>query len=108
MKTLSIAAILALLASPALAGTQDVPFPTREQVSIKVSTSGIDLNSAAGRERLRARMNRAIATVCNQGDVYSAYQSKDTQCYQEMAQSATAQTRGYALNIGAGSDVAKN
>jgi UrcA family protein len=108
MKKLSIAAILALLASPALAATQDVPFPAREVVAVKVSTSGLDLSSAHDRSRLLARMNRAVEAACNRGDVYSSYQSRDTQCYQEMAQSVSTQMNVYAQNSGNGGDIAKN
>lgn len=107
MKTLSIAILSALLVSPAVASAQDAPFQTRETVSTTVSTNGLDLSSPRDQQRLRARMNRAIQAICSPNDIYSAYAERDNQCYQEMAQSATAQLQAYAQNSEIGT-VAKN
>ncbi|MET0363950.1 MAG: UrcA family protein [Sphingobium sp.] len=89
MKKLSVAAaMIALLATPAFAADQSVPFPAREAVSIKVSTTGLDLSNPRDLNRLRGRMTKAIAKACNPSDVYSASLSPDRQCYSEMAMSA--------------------
>lgn len=98
MKTLSIVALFALVATPTLAGAQEAPFNAREAVSIKVSTSGLDLNTARGQQQLRSRMKRAIEATCRPSDVYSSYQSEDNQCFQEMALSANSQIQSYAQN----------
>jgi len=107
MKTLSIAILSALLASPALASAQEAPFQSREAVTVKVSTNGLDLSSPRDQQRLRGRMNRAIEAMCSPSDVYAAYSERDNQCYHEMAQSASAQLQAYAQNTETGT-VAKN
>lgn len=107
MKTLTLAAVFALVATPALAAPQDVPFPTREAVSVKVSTEGLDLSSQRDRQRLRSRVKQAVEAACNPSSVYSADLSPDRQCYREMARAVDSKLQAYALNS-EGSAVAKN
>lgn len=52
----SAAAALALVASPAVANTQ--------MVEVRVSVSGLDLNTAAGRTALEERVAREARKVC--------------------------------------------
>ena len=56
----SAAAALALAATPALADTQ--------VVEVRVSTTGIDLDSAAGRAALEQRVERAVRNACEVRD----------------------------------------
>ncbi|HEX7858538.1 MAG TPA: UrcA family protein [Sphingobium sp.] len=100
MTKLSTAALaIALLTTPTLAAAEGVAFPTRESVSIKVSTDGLNLSLPRDQIRLRGRMQRAIATACSHADdanaVYSSY-SPDRQCYQEMALNAESKMQMYA------------
>lgn len=57
----------------------------RENVSLAVSTSGLDLSRPAGVEALQARMDKAIAAACNPGDRMGADLSPDYKCRREMA-----------------------
>ena len=57
----------------------------REQVSINVSTEGLDLTTQAGVDKLRVRMDKAIADACNPGDRIGADMAPDYKCRREMA-----------------------
>jgi len=65
MKILAIAAAtlsLAVSASPALAGPDDLPTQT-------ISTAGLDLNTPEGQRMLDQRIERAARSVCQVDDV---------------------------------------
>lgn len=88
MKTIAIAAAaIALLTTPALANDE---MGAREAISVRVSTSGLDLNTARGQERLRTRVKWAIERACNPAGRFSLDNSTDAQCHQEMITSASA------------------
>lgn len=83
MKYISIAlAAAGLLASPALAA--DAP-QGREQVSVQVSTNGLDMTTQAGVDKFRARVDKAVAAACNPGDRVGADMAPDYKCRREMA-----------------------
>lgn len=83
MKYLSAAlAAVTLIATPAFAA--DSPM-NREQVSINVSTNGLDMTSQDGVDQFRSRVNKAIAAACNPGDRTGADLAPDFQCRREMA-----------------------
>lgn len=96
MKKLSsaLASMVLLVTAPALAAESA---PAREAVSITVSTDGLDLSSARDQARLRDRVSRAIASVCDGKDVYASDLAPDRRCYREMAHNAEAQL--IALNV---------
>lgn len=94
MKKLSLAAAaLALLATPAMASQT---IGAREPVSIRVSTSDLDLSNPRDQERLRMRMKRAIAEACAPQDRLNLDPSPDLQCHQEMAANAAPLISGMA------------
>lgn len=57
----------------------------REVVTMKISTSGLNLATPEGAMALRKRVHREIAAVCNPGDRLGADFSPDYQCRKEMA-----------------------
>lgn len=87
MKTVSVALVAAcLLAGSAGAYAKDV-----EQVSVRVSSEGVNFADPASVEKFRARVNRQIAAICNPGDRLDADLSPDFACRKSMA--ATSETR---------------
>jgi UrcA family protein len=97
MKNLYAAAVmLGMLAGPAFASGESVPFPDREAVAITVSTHDLDLNSPRDQKRLQRRMARAAAAACNNDDVYAVYSGPDAQCHREIAQSVASKMQGFA------------
>lgn len=83
MKTIAAAlAAASLFASAAVSA--EAP-KGREQVSVSVSSAGLDLNSAAGLAQLQSRVDKAIAAACNPGDRIGADLSPDYKCRREMA-----------------------
>ena len=54
----SLAAAMAITATPAFAGSSEAP-------TMSVSTSGLDLATPEGQELLDARIDRAAREVCN-------------------------------------------
>jgi len=76
-------AAASLFASPAISAVPQ----GREKVTISVSTEGLNLSSVEGVQRLRDRVDRAIAKACNPGDRLDADMSPDFQCRREMASS---------------------
>ena len=94
MKTLAIAAAaIALLATPAMASE---PFGARETVSVRVSTSDLNLSNPRDMARLNARVKRAIANACNPSDRFNLGSGPDYQCHQEMIASAAPALRNMA------------
>jgi UrcA family protein len=78
--------ISAALAAATLFATSAVMADTgREQVSINVTTAGLDLTTQAGVDQLRERMDKAIAAACNPGDRVGADVLPDYKCRREMA-----------------------
>ncbi len=63
-KLLFTASAFLALSSPAFAATPDTQ-------SVEVSTAGLDMNSATGRARLKARVGRAADRVCGANDARS-------------------------------------
>jgi UrcA family protein len=57
----------------------------REQVSVKVSADGLNLNTQEGLDRFNVRVDKAIAAACNPGDRVGADLSPDFKCRREMA-----------------------
>ena len=91
MKTISAAVAAAcLLAVSAGAYAKDV-----EQVSVRVSTEGVNFKDPASVEKFRHRVNRQIAAICNPGDRLDADITPDFACRRSM--SGTAETRIAAL-----------
>jgi UrcA family protein len=87
MKILSAAVAAAtLFAAPTLASA--APANNREQVSVSVKTSDLDLSRPEHVERLRGRVARAVAAACNPGDRLNADMSPDWQCRNEMGANA--------------------
>lgn len=87
MKTLSAAvAAIALFTVPTVASASTAQ--SREQVSVAVSTDGLDLSRPEHVERLRNRAARAIAAACNPGDRLNADLSPDWRCRAEMGANA--------------------
>ncbi len=91
MKIVSAAlAAACLLAGSAGAFAKDV-----ENVSVRVSTAGVNFNDAASVDKFRTRVNRQIAATCNPGDRLDADLSPDFACRKSMK--GTAETRIAAL-----------
>ena len=83
MKNLGAAlAAACLIATPAFAADAT---PNREQVSIQVSTDGLDMTTQNGVSQFQSRVNKAIASACNPGDRVGADLSPDYKCRREMA-----------------------
>ncbi len=83
MKYIGIAlAAAGLFASPAISA--EAPLG-REQVSVQVSTAGLDMTTQAGLDQFRARVDKAIAAACNPGDRVGADLAPDFKCRREMA-----------------------
>jgi len=78
--------VIALTAAPVFASSEALP--QREPVSIRVSTSGLDLTKSSDQARLRSRVNQAIYAACNPSDPYAAGLTPDRQCRDEMAKGA--------------------
>jgi UrcA family protein len=75
----------ALAAACLFASTAVSAEAPREQVSIAVASSDLDLNSTAGVAKLQTRVNKAIAAACNPGDRVGADLAPDYKCRREMA-----------------------
>jgi len=80
-----------------LAATPVLASPPREDVSIMVSTKGIDLNDPRGVERLRNRVRQAIEKICSPADYAGGSISPDVQCRREMAANAAPTLERLAL-----------
>ncbi|MBV7258597.1 UrcA family protein [Erythrobacter crassostreae] len=75
MKTFAIAAAalgLAVTATPAMAGSKDVPVE-------KISTEGLDLDTPAGQKMLDRRIDRAARSVCNANQARTGTRLKNVQ-----------------------------
>jgi UrcA family protein len=81
----------ALAAAGLLAGSAGAYAKDVEQVSVRVSTAGINFNDPASVEKFRARVDRQIAAICNPGDRLDADTAPDFACRKSMG--ATAETR---------------
>ena len=71
-----------LFASPAVSADAG---KDREQVSINVQSSDLDLSTMDGVNKLQNRIDKAIAAACNPGDRIGADMSPDYKCRREMA-----------------------
>lgn len=102
MKTLAVALMATgLLVAPSMAMAGE-----REQVSVRVITSDLDLSNPADVAQLRSRVSQAVAAVCNPGDRLNADIAPDWQCRQEM--SANGEAKVAALIGGKLNAVASN
>ena len=75
-------AAASLFASPAVMADAG---KGREQVSINVSTDGLNMATQEGLNSFQARVDKAIAAACNPGDRIGADLSPDYRCRREMA-----------------------
>lgn len=102
MKTLAVALVATgLLVAPSMATAGE-----REQISVRVTTTDLDLSNPSDVALLRSRMNQAIAAVCNPGDRLNADMAPDWQCRQEMG--ANGEAKVAALIGGKLGSVASN
>jgi UrcA family protein len=79
-------AAVGLLVVPALASA--ATSQKREQVSVAVQSSDLDLGRPENVAKLRDRVSRAIAQTCNPGDRLNADLRPDWQCRREMGANA--------------------
>jgi len=87
MKTLGAALFAACL----LAGSAGASAKEVENISVRVSTEGVNFQDPASVEKFRQRVNREIAAVCNPGDRLDSDMSPDFACRRSMH--GTAETR---------------
>ncbi|MEH3159812.1 MAG: UrcA family protein [Sphingomonas taxi] len=94
MKISSRAAAAALALSCAFAGTTAVAAPLdshREAVTIRVSHAGLDLGTAAGRDRFNARVRRAAGYACALRGAAMDLRVDSDRCVEEMVADAAVQ-----------------
>lgn len=94
MKISYRAAAAALVLSCPLAGTVAIaaPIPAhREPVTIRVSHAGLDLHTAAGRQRFTARVRRAAGVACAPRGATVEMRIDSERCIDEMVADAAVQ-----------------
>ena len=84
MKTLG----LAIFAAGLLAGSTGAMAAKRENVTLKISTAGVDFANPASVAAFRRTVDRQIAAVCNPDDRTNADARPDFKCRNEMASNA--------------------
>lgn len=91
---------VAAFAVPAMAAVTVISAPNqgREQVSVRVSTEGLDTADASDVRHLRNRADRAIEKACNPRDRINSTGARDWQCIREMRASAERATSRMANN----------
>lgn len=105
MKKLSAAlALVSLVAIPSLASAGQ----PREEVSIAVSSTDLNLNNANDLERLRTRLQRAVSEACNPSDHVNSNNDTDWQCRRELKTNINATVQKIAQQNGPTARVASN
>lgn len=84
MKTLG----LAILAAGLLAGSTGAMAAKRENVTLKISTAGVDFANPESVAAFRRTVDRQIAAACNPGERLKADAKPDFRCRNEMAANA--------------------
>ena len=94
MKVLAIA----LAAASMLATSAGVQAAKREQVSIKIDTSGVNFADPRSVADFREGLARQIADACNPGDRLNADMSPDFRCREELTESLEPKVRMLVAN----------
>lgn len=104
MKTLFVAiAAIGLLSAPQMAGAST----TSQQVSISVSTEGLDLTQSSAVRRLNARVADAAAEACDPSDRMITKPLPDFKCRRQAIASVAAEVAQMTLDAKRGA-IARN
>lgn len=102
MKKMLIAAVASLaVAAPALVAPAAAA-PKREEVSLALSTKGVDFANPQSIEAFRARAYDQIVELCNPNDRISRNDTTDKQCRRELAAKLSSMLGTLAIGPAAG------